>query len=216
MAAPFPRWSNTALRLGLTLVGGGTLGALCLLMIYMRTPYITDVGVPISQPVMFDHRHHVVDDGIACRYCHYTVEKEASAGIPPTEMCMNCHNQIWNTSPILEPVRRSYFSGQPIEWRRVHDLPEFVYFNHSIHVNKGVGCVTCHGRVDQMAQVAKAQPLTMGWCLDCHRNPAPNLRPLDQITSMDWKPPEDAGAFGEKLAREYGVQRLTHCSTCHR
>jgi len=194
------------------LLAGGVIGGVCLLMVYMRTPYITKVGVPVGQPVMFDHRHHVVDDGIDCRYCHYTVEKERSAGMPPTSLCMNCHNQIWNSSPLLAPVRESYFTGKPIEWRRVHVLPDFVYFDHSIHVNKGVGCVSCHGRVDQMAQTEKAEPLTMIWCLDCHRNPAPNLRPQEAITAMDWQPHGN----GAELARQNHVQSLTHCSACHR
>jgi hypothetical protein len=185
-------------------------------MVWMRTPYITEQGISIAQPVAFDHRHHVTDDGIECRYCHQTVETSASAGIPSTGVCMNCHSQIWNTSPLLEPVRRSYFTDRPIEWRRVHSLPDYVYFNHSIHVNKGIGCVSCHGRVDHMAQVAKAEPLTMGWCLDCHRNPEPHLRPVAEVTSMDWRPPPDSPDFTTRLAHEYDIQHLVNCSTCHR
>jgi hypothetical protein len=216
MGAPYPRWASTAFRLSLAIVALTLVGLPVLLMVWMRTPYITNVGVPVSQPVLFDHRHHVVDDGIDCRYCHQTVETSALAGMPSTSVCMNCHNQIWNTSPLLEPVRASAVSGQPIRWRRVHDLPDFVYFNHSIHVNKGIGCVSCHGRVDQMPQTMKDQPLTMSWCLDCHRDPDPNVRPLDRITSMDWAPPGDARNFGAELAQQYGLQHFTNCSICHR
>jgi hypothetical protein len=196
MGAPYPRWVSTAFRLLLAVGAMALAGVPVLLMVWMRTPYITNVGVPVAQPVPFDHRHHVVDDAIDCRYCHQTVETMASAGIPSTSVCMNCHNQIWNASPLLEPVRASAFSGKPIEWRRVHDLPEFVYFIHSIHV--------------------KDQPLTMGWCLDCHRDPDPHVRPLDKITAMDWAPPGEARAFGAELAHQFRIQHFTHCSTCHR
>lgn len=216
MAAPFPRWASTAFRIALFSIALIAIGVPSLLMIYMRTPYITNVGIPSTQPVMFDHRHHVGDDGMDCRYCHYQVEKSSYAGVPPTSLCMGCHNQIWNSSPMLQRVRESYFTGQPIPWKRVHALPDFVYFNHSIHVNKGVGCTECHGRVDQMAAVAKAGSLQMEWCLDCHRNPEPHLRPRDQITRMDWKPPPNREALGATLAAEYHVQRLVHCSACHR
>jgi hypothetical protein len=183
-------------------------------MVYVRTSYNTGEQFPVDQPVEFDHRHHVQDDGIECRYCHRTVEKAASAGMPATELCMGCHSQIWNRTLLLEPVRRSYFSDSPISWNRVHQLPGYVYFNHSIHVNKGVGCSTCHGRIDQMARVYQVAPLNMGWCLDCHREPAKSLRPRDEITQMDWKP-SDPGQ-GERLAREYQVRSLTNCTTCHR
>src|SRR5207237_390956 len=140
-------------------------------MIYVRTPFYTQQQDPVDQPVQFDHRHHVGDEGIDCRYCHYLVEKSPAAGVPPTSLCLNCHEQIWNKSPKLAPVRESYFADRPIVWNKVNKLPHFVYFNHSIHVRQGVGCVTCHGRVDEMAQVEKAQSLAMGWCLECHRHP---------------------------------------------
>ncbi len=216
MAAPFPRWFSTAFRVGLASLLGGVVGVPCLLMAWMRSPYVTNVGISVQQPVKFDHRHHVSDDGIDCRYCHYTVETSASAGMPATSVCMNCHGQIWNASPLLEPVRASYFNGTPIQWRRVHKLPDFVYFDHSIHVRKGVGCVSCHGRVDLMPEVMKSAPLTMEWCLNCHRKPEPQLRPLDQITAMTWRPPDDRGLLAEELAHRYGTQHLTHCSACHR
>ncbi|HEX2569066.1 MAG TPA: cytochrome c3 family protein [Polyangia bacterium] len=216
MATLFPRWSDTAFRLalvGLVLLGvGGVVG----LFLYVRTPDNLNRYFPVDQPVPFDHRHHVQDDGIDCRYCHDTVTHSAFAGIPSTAVCMGCHNQVWPRSPVLEPVRRSYFTGLPLPWNRVHDLPDFVYFNHAIHVNKGVGCVTCHGRVDEMALVYQVAPLTMGWCLDCHRAPEAHLRPRTEITSMTWQPSGDAKALGRQLAEEYGVRHLTHCTACHR
>ncbi len=217
MALPlYPRWSNTALRLALAGIACTVIGIPTALVIFVRTPYSTNAGYNVVQPVMFDHRHHVADDGIDCRYCHSTVESSPYAGIPPTATCMGCHGQIWNSSPMLEPVRRAWFTREPIAWRQVHQLPDFVYFDHSIHVTHGVGCVTCHGRVDQMAQVYQVEPLTMGWCLNCHRDPAPNLRPKDRITSMTWRPGEGGAPSGEALAAAYGVRKLTSCTTCHR
>ncbi len=189
------------------------------LMAYVRSPYVTNQQMPIEQPIEFDHRHHAGDEQIDCRYCHWTVEESPSAGIPSTTVCMSCHAQVWNKSPYLVEVRKAFFSDQPIPWVRVHNLPDFVYFNHAIHVNKGVGCATCHGRIDQMAAVEQHAPLTMAWCLDCHRNPEPNLRPAEFITSMTWLPPPDAAeaaALGKKLAEEYDVHSRTSCSTCHR
>jgi hypothetical protein len=188
-------------------------------MAYVRSPYVTNQQQPVEQPIEFDHRHHSGDEQIDCRYCHWTVEKSPSAGIPSTTVCMSCHAQVWNKSPYLVEVRKAFFSDQPIPWVRVHNLPDFVYFNHSIHVNKGVGCATCHGRIDQMGAVEQHAPLTMSWCLDCHRNPEPNLRPAEFITSMTWSPPADkaeAAALGKKLAEEYDVHSRTSCSTCHR
>ena len=213
MDALFPEWSNTAIRIAIGFLVA-TIAALPLvLMAYMRTPFAEDRGYPVDQPVEFDHRHHVRDDGIECRFCHTGVERSSFAGIPSTSVCMGCHAQVWNDSPMLEPVRRAWFSGEAIPWSRVHDLPDFVYFDHSIHVNNGVGCESCHGRVDLMARVEQTKPLTMGWCLDCHRNPTPHLRPREAITRMGWT---QAPGEGERLAREYGTRRLTHCTTCHR
>jgi hypothetical protein len=185
-------------------------------MVWARVPAGTGQLEPLIQPVQFDHRHHVVDDGIDCRYCHTSVDRAASAGIPSTALCMNCHAQVWNQSPRLEPVRESYFTGQPIPWIRVHRLPDFVYFNHAIHVNKGVGCETCHGRVDQMPAIEQVAPLTMSWCLACHRDPAPNLRPLDQVTTMGWSPGADPAAQGPELMKRLNVHTRTSCTTCHR
>lgn len=196
---------------GVVIIGGPLL-----LMAWVRTPYVTSQGNPVQQPVLFDHRHHVVDDGIECRYCHSTVDRSPSAGIPTTARCMGCHGQIWNESPLLARVRSSYFSGQPIPWVRVNRLPDFVYFDHSIHVAKGVGCESCHGRVDQMAAIEQAKPLTMGWCLSCHRRPEAQLRPRSEVTTMGWKPKENQLALGAALKKEYGVRSLTNCTTCHR
>ncbi len=215
MANVFPRWSDTALRLalvGLALAAWALLGGPWL---FMRTPFNTGQYFAVDQPVQFDHRHHVADDGIDCRYCHNTVDKSAYAGVPATELCMGCHSQVWRDSPMLEPVRKSYYSNRPIPWNRVNAVPGFVYFDHSIHVNKGVGCVSCHGRVDEQALVWQEQTLQMGFCLDCHRNPEPHLRPLDKITDLAWEPPKDP-KYGRALAAQYGTRKLDHCTACHR
>ena len=193
-------------------VGGGGI-----LLNIERTSYVTNVNVPREQPVMFTHKHHVAGVGLDCRYCHTSVEVSSSAGIPPTETCMGCHSQIWSEAPILEPVRDSWRTGKSIQWNRVHDLPQFVYFNHSIHVTKGsMGCATCHGRVDQMPMVWKENTLLMEWCLDCHRAPEKYIRPKDQVFNMEYKPEGDQAALGAKLVAEYKVRKLTDCSVCHR
>jgi hypothetical protein len=166
--------------------------------------------------VQFSHQHHAGGLGIDCRYCHTTVEKSESAGIPPTKTCMNCHSQIWLTSPYLEIVRSSFRDDKPLQWMRVHDLPDFVYFNHSVHVKKGVGCATCHGRVDRMPLMYQQATLQMGWCLDCHRHPEKFVRPREAVTRMDYQPPVNQVELGRKLVQEYQIQSLTSCSTCHR
>jgi hypothetical protein len=186
------------------------------MLIYARTPFYTNQAFPVIQPVQFDHRHHVADDGIDCRFCHDAVTVSATAGIPPTERCMGCHSQVWNKSALLEPVRLSFFQDTSIEWKRVHHLPNFVYFNHSIHVGKAVGCVSCHGRVDQLPLIQQMAPLNMGWCLRCHRDPNPNLRPIDQITSTTWEPPPEDPRFQQELASRYQIHTRTDCITCHR
>jgi hypothetical protein len=216
MSALFSKRSNTLLLAVLAVVGAGAAGTIGGLLLYWRTPYGTGQHEPIVQPVQFDHRHHVQDDLIDCRYCHTTVEKAPSAGIPPTETCLACHAQVWNKSPLLDAVRASWFTGKAIPWTRVHKLPDFVYFNHAIHVNKGIGCADCHGRVDQMAVIEQAQPLSMGWCLECHRNPLPYLRPLDQVTNMAWLPPANQAEVGARLAKQYDVHARVSCTTCHR
>ncbi len=215
MSALFRPRSNTIFRVTLGVVAAALLGGLGWTWGYWRTPYGYRQQDPVTQPVQFDHRHHVVDDAIDCRYCHSNVDRGASAGIPPTEVCLNCHNQVWNKSVLLDKVRESYFTGKPVPWIRVHKVPDFVYFNHSIHVNKGVGCVTCHGRVDQMPSIEQVAPLSMSWCLACHRDPAPNLRPQEEITSTTWTPPADP-AFAAALMKKYDVHSRTSCTTCHR
>ncbi|MBK9713953.1 MAG: cytochrome c3 family protein [Kouleothrix sp.] len=185
----------------------------------VRSPWSTGVGVPVSQPVPFSHEHHVKALGIDCRYCHTSAETSSFAGIPPTYTCMSCHSQIWQNSPMLQPVRDSLANDTPIAWNRVNNLPDYVYFNHAIHVDKGVGCVTCHGRVDQMPLTWKAQSLQMSWCLSCHRAPEQYIRPREEVFNMDYQPAEDQLALGRRLVQEYRimpVSQLTSCSTCHR
>src|ERR1051326_5693852 len=180
-----------------------------------RSPYVTYAGIARPQPAPFSHQHHVAGVGIDCRYCHTSVETSNFAGIPPTATCMNCHKQIWTGAPMLEPVRESYRSGQPLRWNRVYDLPGFAYFDHSIHVNKGVGCSTCHGRGDQMPLMSPENTLYMEWCLECHRAPERFVRPREQVFNMEWRAPEDQLALGQRLVREYKIQKLTSCSVCH-
>ena len=181
-----------------------------------RSAYVTQVDVAIQQPVQFSHRHHAGELGIDCRYCHTGVERAAYAGIPPTRTCMNCHAQIWADSPILEPVRASLRNDRALTWIKVHDLPDFVYLNHGIHVSKGIGCVSCHGRVDQMNQVRQAFSLQMEWCLDCHRHPERFVRPRERVFDLAWEPPADQEKRGQELVRAYGIRARTDCSTCHR
>jgi hypothetical protein len=207
---------NTAAQISLFVVAAGALGGLGGLMVYARTPYSRGMQDPIEQPIQFDHRHHTRDEGIDCRYCHNTVDKSPAASIPPTQLCLNCHSQIWNKSPLLEPVRQSFIQNKPIVWRRVNRVPDYVFFNHAIHVNKGVGCVSCHGRVDLMPAVEKGESLTMGFCLDCHRHPEKNLRPVSEVVNMEWQPEGDAAEVGKQLAEENHVHTRTSCTTCHR
>lgn len=186
---------------------------------FVRSPYSLNVTIPVEQPIPFSHKHHVGEVGLDCRYCHTSVETEAFAGIPPTKTCMNCHTQLFADSPMLAPVRESWRTGTPIVWNRVHRLADFVYFDHSIHVRKGVGCETCHGRVDQMPLIWQVQTLQMNWCLECHRAPERFVRPREAVFSMDYRPPVDQLALGRSLVEEYKIApspQLTSCSTCHR
>lgn len=212
----FHRSTNTISRVSifgaLFLVGG----LIAIAYTLDRGDFSTDVGVVKEQPVPFSHKHHVTDDGIDCRYCHTSVEKTHYAGLPATEICMSCHSQIWTNAAVLEPVRESWRTGQSLEWTRVHDLPEFVYFNHSIHVAKGIGCSTCHGRVDQMPLMYKVNTLYMNWCINCHRQPEKYIRPRDQVFNMAYEYPPNQMELGKKLVAEYHVQKLTDCWTCHR
>ncbi len=197
-----------------------------------RSPYVTYAGVARPQPVPFSHQHHVAGLGIDCRYCHTSVEVSNFAGIPPTKTCMNCHSQIWTNAALLEPVRESFKTGKSLEWNRVNDLPDFVYFNHSIHINKGVGCNTCHGPVDRMPLMYNQASLQMEWCLDCHRAPEKYLRPRDQVFNMRYEQPTareplefegqkyvDQLTLGKTLKENYKLRTtadITSCSTCHR
>jgi hypothetical protein len=218
----FPKWANYLLPVIIAGIIGG--------MFYVPTvvdlgasPLTLAVGYSPVQPVPYSHALHAGKLGIDCRYCHTTVEKAAFAALPPTETCMNCHTNIRNQSDKLAPIRQSWATGQPVEWVRVHQLPDYVYFNHSAHVSHGVGCIECHGRIDRMEQVYQAKPLSMGWCLECHRDPGSHLRPKDvPVTDMNWKPPTDeteAANLAQQLVSEYNIHDvayMTSCSTCHR
>jgi hypothetical protein len=183
--------------------------------VFIRSPYYTQVLVHRDQPIPFSHKHHVFEVGIDCRYCHTSVEETNFAGIPPTETCMTCHSQIWLDSPMLEPVRASYRTNRPIEWVRVHDLPDFVYFDHSIHVAKGIGCASCHGRVDLMPLTWREHSLQMRWCLECHREPERFVRPKEMVFNMSWEPGPSSPS-PQKLIADYRVKPPTNCTTCHR
>ncbi len=218
MAQIFHKSTVVISRFSIFAAIGLVAGTVGVIMAVERSSYRTYEGVTFTQPVKFSHDHHTAGLGIDCRYCHFTVEREASAHIPATELCMNCHKQIWAESPMLEPVRASYRDDVPLTWNRVHDLPDFVYCNRSIHVTKGVGCVTCHGEVTKMPLIQRGASLQMQWCLDCHRNPEKFVRPPDEVFNMDWERPDEPG-YGEKLVAEAGIEgerRLTSCSTCHR
>lgn len=215
MPQVFPRSANYLARGSLLLVI--LLPALVIGSLYAAndSSYVDREGVVREQPIPFSHKHHAGALGIDCRYCHTSVEESSYAGIPPTHTCMSCHSQVWNKTDTLEPVRESYAKGENLEWNRVHDLPDYVHFNHSIHVSKGVGCESCHGRVDKMPLVHLDNALHMSFCLDCHRNPAEHLRPRDEITTMGYEP-ENQQALGQRLIEEYDVNPQDHCYTCHR
>ena len=180
--------------------------------------WYTQQHVTIEQPVPFSHEHHAGGLGIDCRYCHTSVTESPYAGVPPTKTCMTCHSQIWTNAALLAPVRQSWSTGIPLRWQRVHDLPDYVYFDHSIHVAKGVGCAECHGAVDHMPLMHKAASLEMRWCLECHRHPEDRLRPREEVFNLHWTPPQDRRALGEQLVAQYHIQKdqLTNCSLCHR
>lgn len=212
----FHRSANTLSKVSLAAVLLLVGGLISVAILVGRSSYVTRAQEYVEQPVQFSHLHHVLDDGIDCRYCHTSVETSAFAGIPPTKTCMNCHSQIWATAPILEPVRASFRDNTPLQWTRVHNLPDFVYFNHSIHVKKGMGCETCHGRVDRMPLMLQQNSLQMEWCLACHRNPENFVRPRSEIYTMGYQPPVPQSVIGPQLVKEYGISGNTSCSTCHR
>lgn len=216
MSQIFNRSANQIARF--SLVGGALAAGLVAWvgLLLLRSDFVTGANANVTQPVQFSHAHHVGGLGIDCRYCHTSVDSARFANIPPTKTCMNCHSQIWSTSPYLEIVRASYRDDKPIKWMRVHDLPDFAYFNHSVHVKKGVGCSTCHGRVDQMPLMFQQNTLQMEWCLDCHRNPEKYVRPREAVFQMDYEAPADQIELGRRLMKEYDIQSLTSCSTCHR
>ena len=216
MSQIFHRSTNIYSRLSilaLVAVAGLAGGAVALVHL---SGYNTNQDMFVEQPIQFSHAHHVGGEGIDCRYCHTSVEESAFANIPPTKTCMNCHSQLWTNAPILEPVRASFRDNTPLHWTRVHDLPDFVYFNHSIHIHKGVGCTTCHGQVDRMPLMWQENSLQMEWCLGCHRNPERYVRPRDQVFSTTYVPPANQLELGRQLVAEYQIQKLTSCSTCHR
>ncbi len=216
MTALFPSWATRAARIVLAVGITALVVTPLFAMVWVRTPFARGEDLHITQPVPFDHRVHVNGLKIDCRYCHAGADRGAWAGLPATSQCVSCHTQTWIASSAFAPVRKSLATGRPIPWRRVNELPDFVYFNHAIHVNKGVGCETCHGRIDQMAQVRQAVPLTMGWCLGCHVDPQPNLRPLNAVTTMGWTATRSDSATMRTLVADYRVKRLTNCTTCHR
>jgi hypothetical protein len=211
----FPPWTNTIRPLAALAILGG-LVYVVVLIAYALSPKTTNVGYAPEQPIPYSHAMHAGELGIDCRYCHGPVENGAAATLPPTQTCMNCHHAILPESEKLAPLRQSYATGMPIHWVRVHDLPDFAYFDHSAHVRRGVGCVSCHGRVDEMVVVRQVNTLSMGWCLDCHRHPEAALRPKDKITDMAWAPDPADPDLGRRLRREYAIQPPTDCSTCHR
>lgn len=232
MSQTFHHSTNTLSKLSIFGALFLIVGALWVTVEVNRSPYVTQEGVAREQPVPFSHQHHVAGLGIDCRYCHTSVETSSFAGIPPTKTCMNCHSQIWSGAPMLEPVRESFRSGKSLVWNRVNDLPDFVYFNHSIHINKGVGCDTCHGPVDRMPLMFNYASLQMEWCLDCHRAPEKYLRPREQVFNMRYEQPSsdkpatldgkqytDQLSLGTDLVHKYNLRSvadITSCSTCHR
>jgi len=211
--------ANVIARLSIVLGLVGLVGLLVFFDALQKSSYVTEVNIPKEQNVPFSHKHHAAM-GLDCRYCHTSVENAAFAGIPPTKTCMNCHGIIWNQAPMLEPIRESWRTGEPMEWNRVHDLPQFVYFDHSVHLNAGIGCSDCHGRVDEMPLVWKQNTLYMTWCLECHRQPEKFVRPKDQLFNMAYEKPANQLELGEELIRVHNINtsnnRLLECYNCHR
>jgi hypothetical protein len=218
MAQLFPPSSNSFARASVVGIPLLVFGALAVFGLLYRSSYVNRVLVARRQPLPFSHKHHVGQLGIDCRYCHAGVEVSAFAGLPASETCMSCHAQIWADSPVLAPLRESYRENRSLRWTRVNQLPDYVYFNHAIHLHKGVGCSTCHGRVDRMPLTFRQEALTMKWCLSCHKDPAPYLRPRAQVFEMGWQAPADQRARGQALMQRYRIdkQRLADCSVCHR
>lgn len=208
-----PPWTDSLLRLGLAVALATIVLVPAALMAWVRSPMLRDEGEPPVQPVAFDHRHHARDDGIDCLYCHFDATRSTYAGVPATELCMGCHAQIWNESPELAPVRESWLEGRPIRWQRVHALADFVFFDHEAHVRSAVGCETCHGEVDRMPLPMRVVPLTMGWCLGCHEDPDPHLRPDEDLTRTGVPPDRERGA---RIRAERAIDPPIDCTGCHR
>ena len=216
MTEPFRPIANTIFRFALFGAAGLLAFTLWISFQVVRSPYEMRQQNPREQPLPFSHKHHAGALGIDCRYCHVSVETSSFADIPPTATCMHCHSQLWAAAPALAPVRTSYLTNRSIQWTKVYELPEFVYFDHSIHIHKGVGCSSCHGRVDDMQLTWQAPQLTMSWCLDCHRDPERYVRPESEVFNMDYKVPANQLALGRRLVSAYHIQSLTSCSYCHR
>jgi hypothetical protein len=219
MSQIFPKSANAAARSSLFGVLTLVLFLGWVIFTLMRSSWVTRQNEFVEQPIQFSHAHHVGGVGLDCRYCHTSVENSSFAGIPPTKTCMNCHSQIWANAPMLEPVRASFRNNTPLTWIRVNDLPDFVYFNHQIHVKQGVGCATCHGPVDKMALTYQATTMQMEWCLDCHRAPEKYLRPRSEVFNMAYEAPANQLELGRALKKEYnvaGTEHMTSCSVCHR
>jgi Cytochrome c7 and related cytochrome c/Class III cytochrome C family len=216
MAQLFHRSANAVARF--TIFGGIFLlaGLAYAGWIFAHSSFMTGENVYLKQPVPFSHDHHTAGLGIDCRYCHTSVEESNFAGIPPVATCMNCHNIMWNRDEMLAPIRDAYAGGDPIEWSRVYDMPDYVYFDHSIHLRKGMGCEVCHGRVDRQPLIRQATSLQMDWCLECHRDPAKFIRPRDKVFTMGYRPEGDAAALAAQLIEEYEVKPGTDCGVCHR
>jgi hypothetical protein len=218
MSQIFHKSFNTLSKASIVVGGLGAATLIAWLLQSNRAPYISLAGVPREQPVPFSHKHHVGGLGIDCRYCHTSVETAAQASIPATKTCMTCHSLVWTNAEMLEPVRESFRTDTSLEWLKVHDLPDFAYFNHSIHIKKGVGCQTCHGRVDEMPLMKRENTLNMEWCLSCHREPEKFLRPREEVFNPNWvlEKGQTQEELGAELVERYHVQKLTSCSTCHR
>lgn len=215
MAQIFPEWVNNIpkrLQLATIVIITGIIFGFW----YFGSPEYLEVGYAPNQPIPYSHKFHVAELGMDCQYCHGSAWTSAIAAIPSTETCMTCHEYVAARSELLQPLRDSWETGMPVEWIRVHDVPDHAYFNHSIHVNAGIGCATCHGRVDRMEVVMKTESMSMGWCLDCHNNPAPNLRPVEEVTNMAWQPPDDHHKFAQMVMEKRNINAPVYCNACHR
>ena len=215
MGQIFPKKIDLSIRIGFLVVALGA-GAAVGGVLFLHHPDRIEPGYQPTQPVPYSHKLHAGNLGLDCLYCHTSVDKSSYAAVPPTQTCMNCHSKVKGQSFVLEPVRKSYELDTAIPWVKIHRLPDYAYFNHSAHVNSGVSCVTCHGRVDQMVEVKQVKTLTMAWCLECHRNPAPHLRPAELVTKLDWKPDRDPVEIGREIMAIKKINPPTNCSGCHR